>query len=340
MTETENTGAAPAATEREPVSILDTFDIPEAPSHPGDVKAEAEAQPQDSEDEEQAPETAEAEPDADADAPDADAPDVAEATDDADASDAATPESKPKKYVEADAVTRLRDGTEITIGELKKRADGEAIREREAQIEAERERIKTQSEQFTQAINAAMTAIESRLPPPPDPSMLQTDPIGYTMQKEERELAINELTRLHNAKLHHAQQVEAQARQEAQKRYEAEVARAKELVPELADPETARPLVERLRKAPDLYPNMPRDVPTRISAAWEIEVLRDAIAYRELQKKQAVVREKVKEVPPVQAAARRVSGNERRDASLREDLGKLKRTGDRRLGEDILSRFS
>ncbi|MFN3169287.1 MAG: hypothetical protein ACE37E_01185 [Hyphomicrobiales bacterium] len=304
------------------------------------MDAAAETDDEDREDEAEAPESTEVDNDDQADAPDAEEPETAEAADGGDASDAADPETAPKQYVESDALTRLRDGSEVTIGELKKRADGEAIREREAQIEAERQRVSQQSDYFQRAIDQAMGVIEARLTPPPDARLLQDDPIGYMMQKEQRERELADLQNLQQQKQQHEAQREQETRAAAKEEYDRQIARAKEVIPELGNPETARSIVEKISRAPEVYPDMPKDAPQRISTSWEMEILRDALAYRDLQAAKTKVQEKVKDVPPVQPAGRRVSGNERRDQSLKEDLAKLKRTGDRSLGEDILSRFS
>lgn len=325
------------------MSILDTFNTPPNPSHPGEVEAEAPDLEQESKEEVE---------DVSADAQDVDDQPVEEAADvepEGDTEEAEETVSEPDdtqtQYVESDAKTRLRDGTEITIGELKKLADGTEVRTRMAEVESQRTQIAQQTEHFRNTLEQAIAVVSAKLPPAPSADMLQEgsdkyDPIGYMQQKQLRDNAVVELNQLTQARSQQLQQEQQSATQEQEAYFDQQQELAAKVIPELGKPETAAAFVKMLKDAPTHYPNMPKDIPTRISSAWEMEVLRDALHWKDLQASKAKVREKVKDVPPVQPAGRRVSTNEAGKESLRTDLSELRKTGDRRLGESILSRFS
>jgi hypothetical protein len=334
---TEKTEQSAESTDN--LSILDTFDIEEPPSHPGEEPT-AEAEPLEGASEDEASDEVAAEVAGESEAAEENEvePDAAEAA--KEETEEASVEPESTEFVDGSAKTRLRDGTEITIAELKKRADGETIREREAKLDAELSQITEQSQSYQKAIEDTVNWLERQLPPEPDQALLDRDPILYLQQKEAHDAAVKRLN-------HFRQQgeIERAAREQEQlkvhqKWMDEQEKVAKATFPELANPETAKPLLERVRRAPSLFELMPKDVPQKVMSAWEIEVLDAAVRWKELQASKAKVQEKAKKAPPAAAAGRRQSQQERSAHNLQDDLAELRRTGSKKLGEDILSRFA
>ena len=135
-------------------------------------------------------------------------------------------ENGEPKIAHGNMRTRLRDGRELTVSELKKLVDeaGE-LRVRQQRYEAEEsqraiaaQRIQQQAQQFEQGIQAAIAIMQENMPPVPDRRLLTTDPIEFITQKENYEAAKAKLTGLVNqqqaARLHAQQQMLAQSQQQ------------------------------------------------------------------------------------------------------------------------------
>lgn len=166
--------------------------------------------------------------------------------DDGEQSDpAAEPEqpAEPDESVELDRLhgntkVRLRDGTEWTVGELKRRLDDvRQVDQARQEIEARRTEFSSQQSQFQQAAAQlaqraqffeqiapqAMHALQNRLPqipPMPDISLRTSDPFEYQAQMDDRLRAIDQ----HNAVIGEMQQIEQTQRQLAHERQQQEVA--------------------------------------------------------------------------------------------------------------------
>lgn len=123
---------------------------------------------------------------------------------------------------------RLRDGTEVTVGDLKKDWDSfRQVGQIKQQLAAEAQRLQqvtaqsAQKEQFfTQILPVAIAAAQAAMPAPPEPPVFnEDDPIGsmqaiarFESEKVAYQKKQAELMQMQQA--HVAQQREAQARQE------------------------------------------------------------------------------------------------------------------------------
>lgn len=335
----ETPNAAVPAGDAAPVSILDTFEPEFNPSHPSEAAARA---PKPTEEREE--EAEEASPDVDeATADDADpvATDAPEGEpDEVEAEPAPEPTPAQKKFAESDALTRLRDGREVTIAELKKLADGEEIQRRTQEIEGERQRIAQQQQFFEHTLNQAITIAEARLPPTPHPDMLHTDPIGFLQMQEARKAAIGELQNLHQARQQHHQQTTAQTEHQSRQRLLQERERLIEAFPELNDPQKAKAWTSDLVTGAKELGLTEAEV-NQLGDQRYLKILKLAVDKHRLNLAKPKAIEKAKDAPPVavQAPSRRTTSAERKSESMREDLRALKKTGDKRLAESILSRF-
>ncbi len=241
---------------------------------------------------------------------------------------------------------RLRDGEEVSEGDLKKAYGARKDFEREkasweaekAQHEQQLAHVRQQGQFFAQTMPQVLATLQRNIPAQPDPSIAEADPIAYFVQKDKYESAVRELQQAqHAAQAYQQQQTKAQ--QEALARYtQAEHGKLMEAMPELRDAAKRRQFTEDLMETAKAY-GLENDVnDTRDHRV--ILALADAMKWRQLQKQKPKAVEKAKEAPPVvQAPARRRSSAEVQAATTREQLSKLRRTGSAQDAEAFLSRF-
>lgn len=187
---------------------------------PPPVEAEAEA---DEGEEAEAPETDEAE------APE----DEAENSTDAPDEDAAEQDDADRVY------TVKVDGTEVQVklDELLKgysrTADytrkTEALARERKEFHAEAEQVKQERSQYAQLLPALATQLQSAMPQPPKPELLDTDPLQYFREKEVYEAQVGKL----NAAFSELNRVQQVQQEEQLKQAQAMVASARDKLPEL-----------------------------------------------------------------------------------------------------------
>lgn len=246
----------------------------------------------------------------------------------------------------AERKLRLRDGEEVSEGDLKKAYGARKEFEREkAEWEAQRAQheqhiahVRQQGQFFAQTMPQVLATLQRNIPPPPDPSIADADPIAYFLAKEKHEAGIREFQQAqHAAQAHQQQQTVAQ--REALARYtEAEHGKLLEAMPELKDVEKRRKFASDLMDTAKAYGLENDFQDTRDHRV--ILALADAMKWRKLQSQKPKVVEKVKEAPPVvQAPARRRSSSEVQASQTREQLSRLRKTGSAQDADAFLSRF-
>lgn len=142
-------------------------------------------------------------------------------------------------------------------------------------------------------------------PTPPDKSLLQQDPIGYMEAKEAFESQRAE----YDQKVYAIQQQQAQAHaaeQQARQAYVQEQQRLlSQAIPEFADPEKGTALQKRLRATGQEYGFAEQEL-SGITDARHVQVLHDAMKYREMiAKKGEVTKKAAKARPVVKAGAKK-----------------------------------
>ncbi len=107
-------------------------------------------------------------------------------------------------------------------------------------VEAENQRIAAERQHYAQQLDTVASILQAQLPPPPDPSRLHTDPLGYVQDKETYELRVGQLRNV-LAERQRAEQLNQQHFQQVQQQSLA-VARDRllEAMPEWRKPEVAK----------------------------------------------------------------------------------------------------
>jgi hypothetical protein len=276
------------------------------------------------------PEPAAAEPEVDQ-ADEADTPDVeTEADPDAD------PETE--LVLHGNAKTRLRNGQEVTIAELKKRwdeaeeykAQQSEFETRAREFEQKQQAIAAQENYFTQTVAQAKAVLQANFPPKPDEALLeQGDTFSYMEQKAKYDAAVEKWRRLDHAQKVQAQQSEQRQAEARQQQLAREVELLKEALPETRTDEGFKAFkTELLTHAPKEYGISAEEL-ANLGDHRVLRVLKDAIAYRKLQAEKPKAMEKAKAAPPVQVQSpgRRVSTAEKQASTVKQGLDRLRSTG-------------
>lgn len=242
--------------------------------------------------------------------------------------------------------TRLRDGTELTVAELKKSFDeAQELRAQAAQWTAQQQqfqqqaqRVAQQAQFFDQAIQAAIAIQQQAMPAAPDPSLRDTDPIEYFTQKDRYEGERQKLVSLMNQQ--QAARAEAQRNMqfEQQKIQQTQAAKQQDYIkdqqrmllekmPELKQPEVARKFYNDFVEGGQKHYGFTTEELNKTYDSRLLAVMKDALAYRALQSKTPAVQAKAKNAAPVQPAGRQVTRNETQSRDFQSKMDKLRKSG-------------
>jgi hypothetical protein len=218
-----------------------------------------------------------------------------------------------KLDAKANALVTLEDGTEVPLKELISgslrqqdytRKTQELSSNRKA-LEDAAQRFVNQDRQVKEFAEFARKVVESYAPKPPDPSKINTDPIGYLQEKEAFEKASQTWRQLAESQQSISQRLEASEGSKTQEQLEQETKALVERLPALATPEGWRAFKA---EATDIGGRAYGFAPEEIEGIRDhryVLALKDAIEYRKLQaKKMEAVRAAKNAPPPVAAAAR------------------------------------
>jgi len=229
-------------------------------------------------------------------------------------------ETADDSFVHGNARTRLRDGTEVTVGELKKLADeAKEFKRRESEFAAQQRQIEARAAQtaqqeqlFANTITQAIAALQHALPPEPDPALRESDPIEYFLRKDQREAKLAELQRLDAARNYAAHQARAEQAQHFQSRLKNEQSQLYERAPDLVDEGKRREFYTNMISTGKAY-GFSEEEMNNVHDHRVMLLVKDAIAYRNLQAGKPKAMEKAKSARgvPVSTPAARASSNER-----------------------------
>lgn len=262
-------------------------------------------------------------------------------------------EDEPAKEAHGNMKTRLRDGTEVTVADLKKQIDeAKEIKAKfsdwstaQAQIQQESVRIKQRFELAEQAINDAAAIVQSFMPKPPDEALRAHDPIEYFLQKDAYEAQKGRLAGIFQHQQRIRQEMSAKMQAEAAEREKAaadytrqQTAKLLELMPEMKDPVSRSKFGSELLTYGQKYYGFSEKELGNISDARLLPMARDAFAWRAYQASQksakaapAPVAAATKQVSatksPVREPGRRVTSEERDAAATTAKFKRLASSG-------------
>lgn len=223
-------------------------------------------------------------------------------------------EDEPADQEEPETFAVTIDGEEVTVSlaDLKQGYSGQkyiqkgmrenadarkALQQREADLNAH-------AEQLLQTVQQFQETGYIPAPTPPDPSMAQTDPLGYVeAQAEFQQLA--GVYQQQQAQIEQARQMQARHQEQARGQYiQEQVETLKADIPEFADPQKAEALNAEIRRtAVEDYGFSIEDVNGIVDARM-IRALHDLSQYRAIKKGTAKATEKAAKARPVVKAGK------------------------------------
>lgn len=263
--------------------------------------------------------------------------------------------SQPEEDDGESRMTRLRDGTEISIRDLKRsyrpnweteQRDFDELRRQfnqAAQGASQKWSTLNQQEQWLNtALNNVIAVAQAKLPQPPPPELQRTDLLAYLEQKAAYDTAVGELQELgakqQQLHAHAAQRQQAYVQQHIQRQQQSLMA----VRPELRDPVKAQKFWGEVNQYGVSMGYRPEEI-QRIDDHRILLVVSDAMNWRKHVEAQARLKDKERAAqpmaPPVQEPSRRMSSAEREARGAREQLSKLRKSGSAADAEAFLSRF-
>ena len=281
------------------------------------------------EEQDEAPETQES------DEPEAELENEVEAQSEAEEED--DPDESEEDQEQPYTYTVKVDGTEIevTLDELQRGYSGQKYIQKGMQEVADlRKRAEDANAFLTQAsdaVNALYQQMQTpgfaQAPTPPDESLIESDPIGYTQDKARYDKAMQKYQQ-DMMQMQQTFAVQQQAQQHAQQAYlEREMETLRQVLPEFSDPEKASKTRDSMLKmGTEIYGYQPEEI-SAVMDHRAIRVLNDAIKYQEIMQGKDKAVEKANKAPRrkvVKAGSKKTASN-RNDT--RQARSKLKRSG-------------
>lgn len=225
--------------------------------------------------------------------------------------------------------------TEVTLDELQRGYSGQKYIQKGMQEVADlRKKAETANATLASAGEAVLALYQqmqapgfAQAPTPPDESLIESDPIGYTQDKARYDAAMEKYQQ-DMGQMQHTLAYQQQAQQQAQQAYlEREMETLRQVMPEFSDPEKATKVRDSmLRMGTEVYGYQPEEI-SAVMDHRAIRVLNDAIKYQEIMQGKDKAVEKAAKGPKrkvVKAGSKKTASN-RNDS--RQARSKLKRSG-------------
>ena len=175
-------------------------------------------------------------------------------------------------------------------------------------LQAERTAVTNDRQQLASILDLATDIVKARLPPEPDPALIDTDVVGFMQQDRAYKAAMAELNRLAEARRTTAeastrarQQSDEQAVGATRESLVREYQHLQTKVPELRTPEGHKAFFAKAEAAGAHYGLTPQDV-HGIQDHRALLVLADAAKWRDLQAKKPAAVERARAAPPIRTA--------------------------------------
>lgn len=165
-------------------------------------------------------------------------------------------------------------------------------------------------------------------PTPPSKETFEKDPIGYMQQKLEYEenLAEYEQTQARMSEMRQRQAAQSQAQHEAYLQEQLQV--LQQSIPELADPKTAPAYKDKMVQKGSNYYGFDAQELTSIPDARYLNVLNDALKWRDMQETRGEVTQKAQSARPVVKPGVKKDGRTSKQKRSREAAARMRKTGD------------
>lgn len=251
-------------------------------------------------------ETEAEEVEAEDDAPDVEAEDDETEEDDEDGDEADSDEDEDGEDDEdekqpAESHTVKVDGEEVqvTLDELKRGYSGQSYiqkgmetnKQTQAKLLEAAEAMQQERQQFLQAVQQVQQTGFLPAPKAPSKDLMRDDPIGYMEARAQYDEDVAAYQEQQQQISFHQQRAQQQTAAMRQKQLQEQYAKLVEQAPEFGDAKRAPELKAKLMKSAESEFGFTAQDLEQISDARQVLVLRDALAYRELQKGKQAARQ-------------------------------------------------
>ena len=261
-----------------------------------------------------------------------------EAAEETDEEDGPQEEVSAGKFAADTANVRLKDGTVISVQDLKRGFLSQQSFTRGTQENAkEREALASQKAEFEQHARSLqeqrdfiLQVAQQYVPQPPDRTLLDRnsanfDPITYAALKAEYDDKMDALNKLHHGSKADQERIAKEQERQNQDKRAAEVQRLVEAMPELAKPEVQKKFwaesIETMAKYGFSQEEMNETIDHRVYL-----VMRDLTAYQRALKRIPAVKENIQS-KPVLTSKRRMDPKEKTSRDRQAKSEQLRKTG-------------
>lgn len=259
-------------------------------------------------------------------------------------------DEEPTPDTDEEPKVRLADGTEVTLAEVEEWRKGtlrqadytrktQELAEQRKQAETLAAEAQQRASEVDKTLQLAIMAAERHLPPAPDASMLDTDPIGYLQAEKAHEAAVGELRQLYAQQQQLVEQHQQQQMQQFEEMKAREAQALLTAMPHLKDPKRLKQFQTDLVEAMAFYGFQDSD----LSSLYDHRTVRlaaDAVAYRKLMaKKMETVRAAKGKPAPVLTTGKRPSPAEADRKGTRDAMQRLQSTGSIHDGAEVIARL-
>ncbi|MHA6684492.1 hypothetical protein [Mesorhizobium sp. A556] len=256
-------------------------------------------------------------------------------------------EDEPEYYdiekLDPDMPMRLRDGTTVRWGDVKRdMAELRELPRHKQEIETQRASVSQHAAQtarqaqfFQQVMPLVEHFMQANAPKPPEmPTEDPNDPLGnserwnhYNRQVAEFQGKQAQVQQLMRAREHFQAQQNHQTEAQKQEQLRMNQHKLFEVMPTLRDEAKRTEFARDMKKfGQDVYGFSEEEL-NGVGDYRLIPMIRDAIAYRKLQASKPKAAEKAKDAAPVRQPGKRTSDAERSNSAYREERAKLRKTG-------------
>lgn len=232
---------------------------------------------------------------------------------DADDEDEDTEESEGDKQPTTFKVKVDGEEKEVTLDDLTRSYSGQAYiqkgmqeaAEARKQVEATYNALQAEQQKFVETVQKLQESGIKAPPQRPDPKLLDTDPIGYMQENARYEAEMTDYT-AQQRQINEVSERNAAMQTQARQAYLQEQAqRLQQAIPEFADPKAAAPLKEKLVKTGTEAYGYSADEMSQLSDARAVQVLMDAMRWRDLQSGKAEAKKTPKPQKAIKPTGRR-----------------------------------
>lgn len=246
------------------------------------------------------------------------------------------PESDQGRFVASNGKVRLPDGTVSTVADLisgnlrdrdyrqKTMATAEEKRvlaEQSAAFEASKKQVDEQREYMTRLLEAIT-------PQAPDPSLMQSDPVGFMQAEHQHRQFAQHLQYLQHQMGVSRQEAEAATVKQRNEKANAEMERLREARPDLRDEAKLKAFAEDIKSAGKAAGFTLQEIAEQVPFDHRMAlVLQKAAKWDRLQANKPKTVQKVKERPPVTKGSKRFSPTEAKAQRATDAITRLSKSG-------------